>query len=342
MSLFPSSAGGRVPVSARGGILSLVIPLAILGAVFFFVTREKPAARPSPTPASVIAFSPAFERLPPVPGGHYELWVERTQGGGERIGAFTVLPGGSLLGLTGDPVQTFPVQELPPSGSLLLLTVEPGTETRAERSGRVLLRGALQTTEVTLVPVVPELDGNHVAVLLAPTDPAAPDTAGLWFARPKAKTGGKTAPGLGLPAPGSPAAMQAGLAAASGGWAYGGFVTTAGGTVLPMGAFTDPAAPDSAKPFSGPRPGLKLPGEDFLRNAPEGVSFPLNLADGRTSVTVSLLPDFALEAAEPYLPLLRVRIPYRQATNTPFRLPAEKADEAFPRGRGTFEQQPTR
>lgn len=267
---------------------------------------------------------PAFERLPGSLGGHYELWVRRAEGGEERLAAFTALAGGELLALGGEPVQTFSVSDLPPVGSVLLLTVEQGSEPAIVRSDRVLLRGTLATTETALEPVLPPTEGEHAAMLLTPTDPKTPDTSGLWFAKPSKAKGQPLAPGLAL-------------APLTSGWAYGGFVTTAAGTLLPLGTFRDPSGPDERAPFSGKRKGLKAPGEDFVTNPPEGVTFPLNLADGRTTVTVGLVPDFAPEAAEPFLPLLTARVPYQQKASTPFALEAVPED-TFPRGIGKFEQ----
>ncbi|MDP3685335.1 MAG: hypothetical protein Q8R32_00720, partial [bacterium] len=293
-------------VFTGGGWWGALIPLAILGAVLIAVIRSTSGPEPTPTPGSATIFAPAFERLPSVSGGHYELWFERAEGGAERIAAFTALPGGALFLLTGEPVQDFPIAELPPPGSHLLLTVEPGATPVEKRSGRTLLRGALQGLEVAFEPVLPSTNGKHVAALLTPTDAAAPDTTGLWFVRP-AGGKGKTSAGLQMPS-------------LDNGWAYGGFVTTSAGTILPMGVFTDPKKPDGRAAFSGGTKGLLFPGEDFVRNPPEGVKLFLNLADGRATVTVSLEPDFAPDASEPFLPLLRLRIPYQQKPNETFTL----------------------
>lgn len=310
-------------VFTSGGWWGALIPLAILGALLIAVLRSTSGPEPTPTPGSATIFVPAFERLPPVVGGHYELWVERPEGGAERIAAFTALRGGALFTLTGEPVQDFPVAELPPPGSQLLLTVEPGATSIEKRSERVLLRGALQGLDVTFEPVLPNASGKHVAALVSPTDASAPETTGLWFVRPG---GGKekTSPGLQL-------------SALSNGWAYGGFVTTSAGTILPIGNFTDPKKADTRATFSGSAKGLPFPGEDFVRNPPDGVKFPLNLADGRTTVTVSLEPDFAQDASEPFLPLLQLRIPYQQKPNEIFTLEPVSKD-TFPKGSGKFEQ----
>lgn len=313
------------PGAARGaGWWGILVPLAILGVLFVVVARSPAGIPVAPTSAPPTVFVPTFERLPPVPGGHYELWAQRPDSGEERLAAFTVGPGGSLFTLNAEPAHEFPVVELPPPGSLLLLTVEPGSALVPLRSPRVLLRGSLSTTEVRFEAALPKLSGKQSAMLLAPTDAAAPDTTGVWFAQRTGKKG-RPSPGITLlPAPG--------------GWAYGGFVRTAAGTSLPTGLFTDPAKPDAAAPFNGSARALGFPGEDFVRHAPEGVKFPLNLADGRTTVTVSLEPDFATGSQAPYLPLFSVRVPFRQEPGASFALEAVSA-ETFPRGAGSFKEQ---
>lgn len=315
--------GGRILWHFVGGARSIIVPVLILVLLFFGVLRSAPVPTASPESKPVTVLVPAFERLPAVLGGHYEVWVERPEGGGERLSAFTVLGGGQLLTLGGEPVQEFPIAELPPVGSRLFLTVEPGSEEAVTRSGRVLLSGNLPTVEGALDPAVAVRGGTHVAMLLAPTDPNTPDTSGLWFGSPR-KTRGRPAAGLALDPPAD-------------GWVYAGFVTTAAGTVLPTGAFRDVGGPDDRSPFSGRGRGLSVPGEDFVAGAPEGTAFPLNLADGRTTVAVSLLPDFAASAPEPFLPLLAARIPYRQDSGQPFRLEPLSVD-VLPKGIAKFEQ----
>lgn len=315
--------GGRIPWHFAGGAWSIIVPILILVLLFLGVLRSAPVPTASPESKPVTVLVPTFERLPAVLGGHYEVWVERPEGGGERLSAFTVLGGGQLLTLGGEPVQEFPVAELPPVGSRLLLTVEPGNEPAITRSDRVLLSGTLSATEAALEPDVAARAGTHSAMLLAPTDPNAPETSGLWFGSPR-KAKGRPAAGLQLNPPAD-------------GWVYAGFVTTAAGTVLPTGAFRDVSGPDGRSPFSGSGRGLNVPGEDFVTNAPEGTAFPVNLADGRTTVAVGLLPDFAASAPEPFLPLLAARIPYRQNSGQPFVLEPASAD-TLPKGAVRFEQ----
>lgn len=315
---------GRAPWSFQGGAWGAFVPLVALGVILWAVLRSASTPSSSPSPLPVTTLTPSFARLPPVPGGHYELWATRPEGGEDHLAAFTVLSSGALLSLGGEPADVFSIREPPPVGSTMILTVEFGNELAITRSERVLLHGALTTTGATLAPDIPDLTGTHTALLVSPTDSKAPDTSGVWFANTGAVRG-KPTPGLALSAPAA-------------GWLYGGFVVTASGTTLPTGAFRDLGAADLGSPFGGKGKGLRVPGEDFVTDPPDGATFPLNLADGRTVVAISLLPDFNADARAPFLPLLTARIPYRQQPSAPFPLTPVAAEE-LPQGVVKISQQ---
>lgn len=312
-------------VFTRGGwgivLTALAVPVVLLAAAAFFGGGKR-ETEASPPPLAAVRLH--FEHLPPSRSGHYELWERSPSGGEQRMGAFRVLEGGSVVSLAGDPVSTFSIPDLPAAGTELLLTLEAGDRLVEKRSERVLLRGFLETTEADLEPALPKITKGQVALLATPTEEDAPATAkvpasaGIWFAKKGAKKGAPV-PGLSLPA-------------LSGGWVYGGWVVTGADTVLPTGLFPDPKNTDRQGPYSGSSAVWKLPGEDFLHNAPEGVKFPLDLADGRTEVVVSLEPDIGdlEDHPEPFLSLLSARIRYRQGPNEPFAL--KPVEERAPRG----------
>ncbi|MCZ6702270.1 MAG: T9SS type A sorting domain-containing protein [Ignavibacteria bacterium] len=115
------------------------------------------------------------------------------------------------------------------------------------------------------------IDGNYI--LATPTNGDMTDElSGLWFLD---LTGGS--PAVGLTIPTLPA-----------GWKYEGWAVISGIPVT-TGTFTAVDMVDDADPFSGPDPGPPFPGEDFLVNAPPGLTFPTDLS-GMTAV-VSIEPD---------------------------------------------------
>lgn len=63
------------------------------------------------------------------------------------------------------------------------------------------------------------------------------------------------------------------LATLPAGWKYEGWAVI-NGTPVSTGTFTSASAADDSAPFSGATAGPPFPGEDFLQNAPSGLTFP--------------------------------------------------------------------
>ncbi|AUP81077.1 hypothetical protein C1H87_21115 [Flavivirga eckloniae] len=81
------------------------------------------------------------------------------------------------------------------------------------------------------------------------------------------------------------------------GWKYEGWAVI-NGTPISTGTFTKVAATDDAAPFSGsvalPTPNGAdgfFPGEDFLENAPNGVTFPTDLKGATIVISIEPSPD---------------------------------------------------
>ncbi len=109
--------------------------------------------------------------------------------------------------------------------------------------------------------------------LLTPTDGAGTnETSGIWFVDVDSVSQLKA--GLDLPE-----LYQ--------GWIYEGWIEV-DSTFLSTGRFRNPAASDLRKEFGGADDGLPFPGEDFLTNAPGGLTFPLDLAGKQAYVSLEL------------------------------------------------------
>lgn len=112
-------------------------------------------------------------------------------------------------------------------------------------------------------------------ILATPTD--GPDTnedSGIWFL---SLAGGSPAKGLVLPT--LPA-----------GWKYEGWAVINGKPVT-TGTFLKTDMPDESGTFSGPLPAPPFPGEDFLVNAPAGLTFPASLKGGAAVISIEPVPD---------------------------------------------------
>lgn len=137
-------------------------------------------------------------------------------------------------------------------------------------------------------------DAGGQFVLFSPTDEdQTNELSGIWFLDP---TQGPFRQGLNLPE-------------APKGWNYEGWIEVEGHT-LSMGKFLFPNLPDSTATFSGPVEGPSFPGEDFLLDPPEGLTFPLDLSGGTVFVTVEPEAEWDAFPDRPfYLRLLEGTVP---------------------------------
>lgn len=74
------------------------------------------------------------------------------------------------------------------------------------------------------------------------------------------------------------------------GWKYEGWAVI-GGQPVTSGKFTAVDEADESAPYSGPDPGPPFPGEDYLENAPAGLTFPTDLSGGTAVISVEPDPD---------------------------------------------------
>ena len=108
-------------------------------------------------------------------------------------------------------------------------------------------------------------------ILGTPTnDPDEDELSGVWF----------------LSVPGPEASLE--LPELPTGWAYEGWALIDGQPVS-TGRFLDGAAADDFNGFSGPNDGPSHPGEDFIINAPNDLSFPTDLSGA--TIVISVEPD---------------------------------------------------
>ena len=113
-------------------------------------------------------------------------------------------------------------------------------------------------------------------ILATPTDnDDTNENSGIWFL--DLSTG---SPAVGLTLPTLPA-----------GWRYEGWAVI-DGTPVSTGTFTDVTLADDFDGFSSTlNSGPPFPGEDFLMNAPSGLTFPTDLAGGTAVISIEPYPD---------------------------------------------------
>ncbi len=211
-------------------------------------------------------------------GYAYEGWVI-VDGAPVSTGVFTVNDNGDLS------ENSFNVPGLA-DASTFVLTIEPSPDSDPTPSAVHLVAGDFNGNTANLdvgheAALGEDFESSTGAFILAtPTD--SDDTneqSGVWFLD---NSSGMPVAGLDLPE-------------LPEGWIYEGWGVV-DGTPITTGKFSNVTGVDNAAPYSGPNAGPPFPGEDFLLNAPAGVSFPTNIA--AAVISIEPVPD---NSAAPFL-----------------------------------------
>jgi len=207
----------------------------------------------------------------------YEGWII-VDGAPVTTGVFTV-NSDKVLSKTNFTVDAIELAK----ATAFVLSVEPKNDTDPAPSETKLLSGAFDAT-TAMVSVNDQVgDFTNAAgtfFLRTPTDEAdgmnnGNDENGIWFGTP-----------------GAPPVPNFKLPSLNNGWRYEGWVVV-NGVPITTGQFADASAQmaDLAGLFSGPNPGPPVPGEDFFKNAPTGVTFPLDVRGKTVVISVEPYPD---------------------------------------------------
>ncbi len=155
-----------------------------------------------------------------------------------------------------------------------VLSIEPTNDPDPAPSNTKYLAGSFSgSTASVSTGIIGNFSTSTGKYLLGtPTNGNANPNAGVWF-----MDGNGPSVGLNLPT------LDAG-------WKYEGWVVS-NGNVLSTGTFTNPNGPDMSSIYSGMMPSPPFPGEDFLVNAPAGLTFPANLSGATLVISVEPFPD---------------------------------------------------
>jgi len=206
----------------------------------------------------------------------YEGWL-LVNGAPKTTGTFTVDENGDLS-KTDFQIENNDLT----TATKFILTIEPAADSDPAPSAVHILAGDFSGNSAAVsVGDMAALGNDFTAstgkyILATPTNGADTDeNSGVWWLDPTA------GPGAGLDLPTLPA-----------GWKYEGWAVI-GGTPVTTGKFTAIDVVDDAAPFSASMPGPPFPGEDFLLNAPSGVTFPTDLSGATIVISVEPDPDNA-------------------------------------------------
>ena len=209
----------------------------------------------------------AFEDLPILQTGHYEGWLTFDDEV-MSFGKFFIGADGRARFLSGELIERARFDVDLSQASTVIITIEPEDDVDFVR-GVTFLEGSLRGNRAILTFPEDLSQRSGSFTLATPTDPDAPETAGVWFYE------------------GDPKTASLNLPRTPEGWRYEGWIVTSSFT-LSTGKFFFPEGADRNNPFTGPEPLPAFPGEDFLTNAPPEFSFPVDVSEAR--VIVSLEP----------------------------------------------------
>lgn len=215
-------------------------------------------------------------------GYHYEGWA-LINGKPVTTGKFNVDASGAVVDLSGKGIENgeFKTGLKLREATAIVLTIEPAGDKDTVPTATHVLAGDVSGRSANLTVghrlALGDSFGNASGkyILATPTDgDGTNETSGIWFLD---LTSGGPTQGLRLPT-------------LPPGWAFEGWVVISGKPVT-TGRFVNPGAADLSAPYSGPQSAPPFPGEDFLRNAPAGLTFPVDISGGLAVISLEPDPD---------------------------------------------------
>lgn len=275
---------------------NLGLPLVL--ACFVMVGCDSGGEEPDETEMGSLFLT--INGMTPLPGdAHMEGWVVTLANSARSVGKFTVDDTGTLVDLSGNPIEErrFDTNFALDSALVMYITIEPPGDANDIPSETRLMGGLFVDGQASLRAA--DFEGIEDELTLAvgtyivetPTDgPGTNETSGIWFVN---LTGGPPARGLRVAIP-----IQ--------GWQFQAWAEF-DGIPVDMGVISHHSQPDESSLHSGPQLGYNYPGEDFLVNAPAGLNFPVTVDGARVYVTLE--PDSDPDPGPSQFVLFEARVP---------------------------------
>lgn len=224
-----------------------------------------------------------FTNLMQLTSGHYEGWLI-VSGSPVSTGKFNISGSGEIVDhVTGSPItDPFIVTDLDIANVTdFVLSVEPDGDTDSVPSAIKPMAGAYNSGTMdgslshNIGVDLSSISGEYI--LATPTDdPAGNELSGVWFLNTSGPAAGLTLPDL--------SGMD---------WIYEGWAVISG-TPVTTGRFNMTNQTDEFDGYSETiNPGPPFPGEDFLLNAPGGLTFPTDLSN--QTMVISIEPRVDLD-----------------------------------------------
>ncbi len=234
-----------------------------------------------PVPKADLTFN-ILKLQPLTEGAQYEGWI--------KVGEETISTGKFS---TVNPDQKFSVEKAKlDAATEFIVTIEaPGDNDNIPSDTKILSGTFINNVASVTTNIIGDFNNSTGTFVMAtPTDddPDTPESTmnnefGLWFMDPN---GGSPVAGLKLPI-------------LPKGWKYEGWLVTKD-TPVSTGTFSKLDDVDDASPYSGNKPSPNFPGEDFLSNAPQGLTFPADGDVRNKKVIISIEPSPDYDQATPF------------------------------------------
>lgn len=213
----------------------------------------------------------SFTNLADPGDDHYEGWLI-VDGSPVSSGKFSINSAGDIVDLDGTEISTFTVENIDADKvSKFVLTLESSGDTDSTPAAIKPLAGDFTDNKadlsINLGVSLGTLAGTYI--LATPSDGAdTNENSGIWFLDPSGPSAGLSLPDL-----------------SGTDWVYEGWVVI-DGTPVTTGKFNSSTEFDSFDGYSGDQGYPEFPGEDFLQNAPSGLSFPTDIAGAKAVISI--------------------------------------------------------
>ena len=236
-----------------------------------FILSSIALINPVSAQGDTISLTLSFSNLADPGEDHYEGWLI-VDGSAVTTGKFTVNSENKLEDLSGKVVTSFSVDNIDiDKVTKFVLTLEPKGDTDSIPSTVKPLAGDFSNDKASLSPNlgVTLTSASGVYILATPSDgDNNNENSGIWFLDPSGPSSGLVLPDL-----------------TGTDWVYEGWVVI-DGTPVTTGRFNKTDEADVFDGYSGDQGYPPFPGEDFITDAPTGLTFPTDISGGKAVISI--------------------------------------------------------
>lgn len=282
-------------LNEKQSLIAVIIIASIIISAFILVLSKIYLDRKNEPIKQIPSITIESQNFPTIQLGHYAIWGRREDDSILFIKRYNSI-NNQLKNLDGTDLTELSLEGL---GELVefFVTIENEGDRNETPNTFILMESEIvdNRAELKFEADIPQGDNNFM--LASPTDGNSTinELSGLWFKRAE-----EDLPSLYLPISPPLFKYEARI------------INTVEENILNIGRFGNVREEDNSKIYSLNNEGFKYPGEDFLRNLPEPLEAPLNLANGDYQVIISLEPDIEgidLSGNDVFVQILTAEIP---------------------------------